>query len=90
MKTRLGLGEIGSLLGLAWGSSLTVLNTKHVLVWIFEFLGPGVTKKSQPVGSWEGKMLKPINFEKVLRDSARRDDVGTNRMFLIEEKYLNK
>ena len=35
VKNRLGLGEIGSLLGLAWGSSLTVLNTKHVLVWIF-------------------------------------------------------
>ena len=43
VKNRLGLGEIGSLLGLAWGSSLTVLNTKHVLVWIFEFLRLGVT-----------------------------------------------
>ena len=52
-----------SLLGLAWGSSLTALNTKHVLVWMFVFLGLGVTfEKSQPVGSWEGKMLKPINF----------------------------
>ena len=63
VKSRLGLGEIGSFLGLAWGSSLTVLNTKHVLVWIFEFLGLGVTKKSQPVESWEGKILKPINFD---------------------------
>ena len=41
-KSRLR-GEIGSLLGLAWGSSLTFLNTKHVVVWIFEFLGLGVT-----------------------------------------------
>ena len=43
VKNRLGLGEIGSLLGLVWGSSLIVLNTKHVLVWIFEFLRLGVT-----------------------------------------------
>ena len=54
VKNRLGLGEIGSLLGLVWGSSLTVLNTKHVLVWISEFLGLGVTKKKSTGGKLGG------------------------------------
>ena len=61
VKSRLGLGEIGSLLGLAWGSSLTVLNTKHVLVWIFEFLGLGVTK-TKKVNRWEVGRAKCSNL----------------------------
>ena len=39
-------------------TSLTVLNTKHVWVWIFDVLGV-----SKNLASWKGKMLKPTNFD---------------------------
>ena len=45
--------------GLRQSSSLTVLNAKHVWVWMS-------LKVSQPVGSCKGKLLKPIytiNFD---------------------------
>ena len=41
---------------LGQSSSFTVLNAKHVWVWMS-------LKGSQPVGSWKGKMLKPTNFD---------------------------
>ena len=49
---------------LGQSSSLTVLNAKHVWVWIQGFKGGWVSlKTSQPVASWKGKMPKPINFD---------------------------
>ena len=55
-KNWFGLGEIGSVFGLAWdkSSSLTALNAKHVWVWIFEVLGLGVTKNTSAGGKLEG------------------------------------
>ena len=59
------LGQSGSVLvqnwlgvwiGLGQSSSLTSLGLD------FRGLGLGVSK-SQPVASWKGKMLKPINFD---------------------------
>ena len=46
-KNWLGLGEnwLGFGIGLGQSSSLTVLNAKHVWVWVFEVLGLGVSKK---------------------------------------------
>ena len=52
----------GFWIGLGQNSSLTVLNAKHVWVWVFEVLGLGVSK-NKPVGNWEGKMLKPLNVD---------------------------
>ena len=54
VKNRLGLGEIGSLLGLVRGSSLTVLNTKHVLVWIFLSFYDWVSLKKSTGGKLGG------------------------------------
>ena len=60
------LGQSGSVLvqnwlgvwiGLGQSSSLTSLGLD------FRGLGLGVSKTSQPVASWKGKMLKPINFD---------------------------
>ena len=51
-----GINWLGFWIGLRQSSSLTVLNAKHVWVWMS-------LKVSQPVGSWKGKMLKPINFD---------------------------
>ena len=51
-----GESWLGFWIGLGQSSSLTVLNAEHVWVWMS-------LKVSQPVGSWKGKMLKPINFD---------------------------
>ena len=61
-KDWLYLREIGSLLGLAWdkSSTLTVLNAKHVWVWIFEFSGLGVTKNKSSGGKLEGKTAQTL------------------------------
>ena len=53
---RFGRNWFGFWIGLRQSSSLTVLNAKHVWVWMS-------LKVNQPVGSWKGKMLKPINFD---------------------------
>ena len=55
-------GKIGSLFGLAWdkSSTLTVLNAKHVWVWIFEFSGLGVTKNKSSGGKLEGKTAQTL------------------------------
>ena len=57
------LGKTGSIWGGNWfgfwigleqSSSLTVLNAKHVWVWIFEVSGLGVTKNKSSGGKLEG------------------------------------
>ena len=47
----------GFWIGLGQSSSLTSLGLD------FRGLGLGVSKTSQPVASWKGNMLKPINFD---------------------------
>ena len=44
-------------IGLGQSSSLTSLGLD------FRGLGLGVSKTSQPVASWKGKLLKPIDFD---------------------------
>ena len=44
-------------IGLGQNSSLTSLGLD------FRGLGLGVSKTSQPVASWKGKLLKPIDFD---------------------------
>ena len=61
-KTARFRGEIGLVFGLDWiglgqNSSLTSLGLD------FRGLGLGVSKTSQPVASWKGKVLKPIDFD---------------------------
>ena len=61
-KTARFRGEIGLVFGLDWiglgqNSSLTSLGLD------FRGLGLGVSKTSQPVASWKGKLLKPIDFD---------------------------
>ena len=55
-KNRFGLGGnwLGFWIGLGQSSSLTVLNAKHVWVWIFEVLGLGVSKNKSTGGKLEG------------------------------------
>ena len=55
-KNWFGLGEIGSVFGLAWDKAQVSLlwNAKHVWVWIFEVLGLGVTKNKSTAGKLEG------------------------------------
>ena len=56
-KKRVGLGGenwLGFWIGLGQSSSLTVLNAKHVWVWIFEVLGLGVAKNKSTGGKLEG------------------------------------
>ena len=49
---------------LGQSSSLTVLNAKHVWVWIQGFKGGWVSlKRKSTGGKLEGKWLKPINFD---------------------------
>ena len=47
-------------IGLEQSSSLTVLNAKHVWVWIFEFSGLGVTKNKSNGGKLEGKTAQTL------------------------------
>ena len=44
---------LGFWIGLGQSSSLTVLNAKHVWVWIFEVLGRGVSKNKSTGGKLE-------------------------------------
>ena len=57
-KDWLDLGEnlLGFWIGLGESASFTVLNAKHVWGWV-------LLKVSQPLGSWKGRILKPINFD---------------------------
>ena len=54
-KKRLDLrgNWFGFWIGLGQSSSLTVLNAKHVWVWIFEVLGRGVSKNKSTGGKLE-------------------------------------
>ena len=49
-----GENWLGLWIGLGQSLSLTVLNAKHVWVWIFEVLGLGVTKNKSTGGKLEG------------------------------------
>ena len=82
-------------------SNLTVLNAEHVWVSIFEVQALGVSKDRSTGSKLEGKQLKPVNFDvehcflffcslRVLYEKARRDDVGTILIFLIEIGKLLK
>ena len=57
-------GLVGWLVGcLLVGSVLDWLGTKLKSLVFGFFLDWVLPKRSQPVGSWKGKMLEPINFD---------------------------